>query len=309
MVEVPEHRRLVRLVRQALSEMEEIVGRTWGESFFLRARAHFPGDGPEESPLRERAFLPWSLFRWRPRQAEGAVLPEGAADDRLDAVEFVLRTRERELDAPLADFLRLARISPFRFFVVAGEEDGRPLLLDSLSPRDLRCAWPEEWARPPAHAVVFGQAVATNGLAVFTHEPVMTDLCVAPPENLLPFLRHLSMAVKALRNEGPEAEIIVETALFRQAAAHQRAAPPRDCGQAAEDGGVGIHVLEFDWPEGTLPEMEGLAPHAPWVRITNAGKVLKLEAPGFLPMFAAFRHLLFTVPETPLPRAVRLIGR
>ena len=292
-----------------MESVEAFANRTWGEAWRLRARAHFPGDGHHAGALQEQTFAPWALFRWRARLSPAAEARRTAVE-RLNAAELFLKRLGHEVASELADFLKAARNSPFRFFVVAGEQERCVTLLDSLFRDDVAVEWMPEWPAVMKQSVLFGQVVQTGGVAVFTHVPVPVNLCNATAEQLLAFFRQLAMAVDARRKGGEEEDIIAENALFRLAAAHVAEGPAEPCRESTEAEtaeGAAIHELLLEWEEDAPgPDMEGLSPHAPWVRMIHEGDALKLQAPGFLPMFASFRHLLHTLPTPPRPRNVFL---
>lgn len=299
MIDHPENDKLLRLARQAADILATFARKTWGEAWQVQAQAYFPGDGDEAGLLLERAFLPWAFYRWRPKLsvAESETLVRG------DVTSLFLQQEGNNIEEALARFLKAARNAPFRFLVSGGEESGFPVFLDSLSLRNLKMTWAPMWDPVPAQAVVFGQVVDMDGAAIFTHEPVLTGLHEAPPEQLLPFFRQWAMAVKAFDEEQEEAAIIAETVLFRLAAAHVVEQPPASGGNAAVSAsgeGTRVFTLSLDWTDGKAePNMEGLSHHASWVRITRDENVLNIQAPGFLPLFATFRHMLHTLQETP----------
>ena len=295
---------LYRLVRHSMELVQAFATESHGEAWRMQARAHFPGDGEQTGLLEKRTFLPWALFRWRPRIHAGGMSDGGG---RADFAGLFIRHKGAAVEREVTDFLRAARKAPFRFLVATGDENAHPTFLDSLSTRELTVAWPADWPRVPAQGAIFAQVVELGDLAVFTHEPVPMDLCNAPVEQLLAFFRRLILAVEAFRQGTEEAEIIAENMLFRQAAAHMQENGPGTCRDAAGADSARIHELQFEWPaDEPEPEMEGLPRHASWVRMQLEGDVLKVQAPGFLPTFAVFRHMILLLPRIPRLRGMAL---
>ena len=296
--------RILRICREALTAVEEHARKRFGLLPEEAARPFFPVTDLASSAVASM-LRPWSLFRWHPRRESINGLPANGANglQRLNLAESFLQSREGAASEAVLSFVRAARRTPFRFLVVNGREGGEPVLLDSLHERDLRVAWPENLPQPGPHAVVFGHVVELEGWAAFTHTPVATRYCNAGAEELRRFFDLLAKALRdwhaaGLGGEDSAMQTIVENTLLHHAAAVATDSPD-PCPDAMDSPRT--FRLELSWPDGEpAPDGERLPHHLPWAKVTKEHDSLILQAPGLLPAFAAFRHLLFATPQLSL---------